>query len=117
MEVVHAVFRREDRGWSAHCPEAPGYRAFAESLDEVVRLAHEGIPFFLEREVTVADNFQAIPAATNAAVTANAFSVVRSATTGGGVISNATAADPATVPSPVPAVRSAVPKVLAQQVA
>jgi predicted RNase H-like HicB family nuclease len=111
MEVVHALFRQEDGGWSARSPEAPGYRAFAPTLDEVIRLAHEGIPFFLERAVTVVDVFEAVPAAVNAAVTSDAVSMVTNATTGGGgLILTASGANPAIVQSPRPAVRSATVK-------
>ena len=113
MEVVHAVFRQEDTGWSAHCPEAPGYRAFAASLEEVMQLAHGGIPFYLDRAVRIVDIFESVAGVPNGTIAAtNALQTVMNTTGGaGGLIVTATGAEPATVPSPVAS------KVPAQQVA
>jgi predicted RNase H-like HicB family nuclease len=48
---MQVVYRQEEGGWSARCPEAPGYTAFAESFSEVVQLARDGIPFFVGQPV------------------------------------------------------------------
>ena len=53
MPTMQVVYRQEEGGWSARCPEAPGYTAFAKSFSEVVQLAHEGIPFFVGHPVTL----------------------------------------------------------------
>lgn len=53
MQTMQVVYRQEEGGWSARCPEAPGYTAFAKSFSEVVQLAHEGIPFFVGHAVTL----------------------------------------------------------------
>jgi predicted RNase H-like HicB family nuclease len=54
MRAVHVAYRQEDGGgWSAVSPEAPGWTAFAESFDEIVKLAQEGLPFFLGEGATI----------------------------------------------------------------
>lgn len=53
--IVEVRYHRDADGWWADSPDAPGYTAAGETLAEVRRLAREGIPFFLEEDVLVAE--------------------------------------------------------------
>jgi predicted RNase H-like HicB family nuclease len=58
MRNVKVLYRPEGPGWVASSPEAPDYIAYAESLAEAVKLAHEGIAFHFdveEAELRIAD--------------------------------------------------------------
>jgi predicted RNase H-like HicB family nuclease len=51
MRPVLVLYDHEaDSGWTAESPDAPGYMAYADSFDEVRRLAHEGLRLFFEGE-------------------------------------------------------------------
>jgi predicted RNase H-like HicB family nuclease len=47
MELVRIIYHHEPAGWWAESPDVTGWSAAAESYDEVVKLAEEGIPFAL----------------------------------------------------------------------
>lgn len=54
--VVTVYFHEEDGGgWSADSPDAPGYMAYADTLDECRVRAQEGLRFFLDRPVAIYD--------------------------------------------------------------
>lgn len=45
----------EGYGWTAESPEAPDYLAFAKTFEEVRRLAHEGLPLFIDEPIAIHD--------------------------------------------------------------
>jgi predicted RNase H-like HicB family nuclease len=51
MEPIRVIYHHETEGWWAESPDVAGWTAVADSYPEVVKLAKEGIPFALEREV------------------------------------------------------------------
>jgi predicted RNase H-like HicB family nuclease len=51
MEPIRVIYHREPEGWWAESPDVAGWTAVADSYSEVLKLAEEGIPFALEREV------------------------------------------------------------------
>ncbi|HEU5251840.1 MAG TPA: type II toxin-antitoxin system HicB family antitoxin [Solirubrobacterales bacterium] len=53
MESVRVIYRHEGEGWWAESPDVPGWTAVGKNYAEVLKLAEEGIPFALEREVPI----------------------------------------------------------------
>ncbi len=54
--VVTVYFHVEDDGgWSAESPDAPGYMAYAPTLEECRLRALEGLGFFLDRPIAIYD--------------------------------------------------------------
>jgi len=51
MEPIRVIYHHEDEGWWAESPDVNGWTAVGNSYAEVLKLAEEGIPFALEREV------------------------------------------------------------------
>lgn len=51
MEPVRIIYHHEEEGWWAESPDVKGWTAVGDSYAEVLKLAEEGIPFALEREV------------------------------------------------------------------
>jgi predicted RNase H-like HicB family nuclease len=56
METVTVIYHCEDGTWWAEAPRVPGWTAAADSLNELTKLAEEGVRFALEREDVVVDN-------------------------------------------------------------
>lgn len=55
-EVVTVYYHvEEDGGWSAESPEAPGYMAYAPTLEECRERVREGLAFFLDRPIAIYD--------------------------------------------------------------
>jgi predicted RNase H-like HicB family nuclease len=50
MEPIRVIYHHETEGWWAESPDVKGWLAVADSYEEVVKLAEEGIPFALERD-------------------------------------------------------------------
>jgi predicted RNase H-like HicB family nuclease len=48
VATVQVIYHDEPDGWWAESPDVDGFGAAGESLEEVRRLAAEGIPFYLE---------------------------------------------------------------------
>jgi len=53
MERVRVIYHHEGEGWWAESPDVPGWTAVGKSYAEILKLAEEGIPFALEREVPI----------------------------------------------------------------
>jgi predicted RNase H-like HicB family nuclease len=53
MESVRVIYHHEGEGWWAESPDVPGWTAVGKCYAEVLKLAEEGIPFALEREVPI----------------------------------------------------------------
>ena len=53
MESIRVIYHHEPEGWWAESPDVKGWIAAGDSYAEVLRLAEEGIPFALEREVPI----------------------------------------------------------------
>lgn len=53
METVRVIYHHEADGWWAESPDVDGWSAADDSYAEVVKLAEEGIPLALEREVNL----------------------------------------------------------------
>ncbi|HKF82959.1 MAG TPA: type II toxin-antitoxin system HicB family antitoxin [Solirubrobacterales bacterium] len=53
MEPVRVIYHHEDEGWWAESPDVKGWTALGKTYAEVLKLAEEGIPFALEREVPI----------------------------------------------------------------
>jgi predicted RNase H-like HicB family nuclease len=51
MEPIRVIYHHEAEGWWAESPDVKGWLAAGDSYAEVLKLAEEGIPFALEREV------------------------------------------------------------------
>jgi predicted RNase H-like HicB family nuclease len=60
--LIVTVFyhEEEDGGWSVDSPDAPGYMAYAPTLDEARRLANEGLAFYLGVPVAIYDPTEAL---------------------------------------------------------
>ncbi len=50
MEIVHVVYHHDPKAWWADSPSVPGWTATAETLDELRRLAEDGVRFALDRD-------------------------------------------------------------------
>lgn len=64
MRSVRLDYRSEGTGWAVSSPDATDYIAYAESLPEAIRLAHEGIAFHLdvaESDMRISDFVDAAP--------------------------------------------------------
>lgn len=48
MEPVRVIYHHEVGSWWAESPDVKGWTAIADTYDEIVELAKEGIPFALE---------------------------------------------------------------------
>ncbi len=55
MRTVRVIYEYHPEGWVAESPDEPGWTAFGDSYHEVRELAHEGIPFFVEEEVSIVE--------------------------------------------------------------
>ncbi len=53
MDSIRVIYHHEDEGWWAESPDVAGWTAAADSYEEVRRLAEEGIPWALERDVAL----------------------------------------------------------------
>ena len=53
MRRVLVAYHHEPDGWWAESPDVPGWTAVGESFVEVRELAHEGLSFFLEEDVSI----------------------------------------------------------------
>ncbi|HWT91041.1 MAG TPA: hypothetical protein VN179_07980 [Solirubrobacterales bacterium] len=53
MELIRVIYHHEPEGWWAESPDVAGWTAVADSYSEILKLAEEGIPFALEREVEI----------------------------------------------------------------
>lgn len=51
METVRIIYHREGGSWWAESPDIDRWYAAGDTYAEVVKLAEEGIPYALEREV------------------------------------------------------------------
>lgn len=56
MRRVRLEYHADKGSWWADSPDAPGFTAVGETLDELRQLAREGIRFFLGEEVLVTDD-------------------------------------------------------------
>lgn len=56
MKRVRAIYHQDGESWWAESPDAPGWSAAADDLDELRRVAREGLHFFLDEEVIVLDD-------------------------------------------------------------
>lgn len=52
-KTVRVIYHHEAHGWWAESPDVEGWSATDDSYAEVVKLAEEGIPFAVERPVTL----------------------------------------------------------------
>ena len=50
MATVRVIYHEEPDGWWAESPDVDGFGAAGESLEEVRRLAADGISFYLEAD-------------------------------------------------------------------
>jgi predicted RNase H-like HicB family nuclease len=57
MEPIRVIYHHETEGWWAESPDVKGWLAVADSYEEVVKLAEEGIPFALERNDVQVEHF------------------------------------------------------------
>jgi predicted RNase H-like HicB family nuclease len=57
MEPIRVIYHHETEGWWAESPDVKGWLAVADSYEEVVKLAEEGIPFALERDDVQVEHF------------------------------------------------------------
>ena len=53
MDSVRVIYHHDGGGWWAESPDVKGWIAAGESYAEVLKLAEEGVPFALEREVPI----------------------------------------------------------------
>jgi Uncharacterised protein family (UPF0150). len=53
METVRVIYHHEADGWWAESPDVEGWSAAGDTYAEVVKLAQEGIPFALGRNVAL----------------------------------------------------------------
>jgi len=53
MENVRIIYHHESDGWWAESPDIEGWSVAGDSYAEVAKLAEEGVPFVLSREVQV----------------------------------------------------------------
>jgi predicted RNase H-like HicB family nuclease len=53
MDRVRVIYHHEGEGWWAESPDVPGWTAVGKTYAEILKLAEEGIPFALEREVPI----------------------------------------------------------------
>jgi len=53
METVRVIYHHEDEGWWAESPDVDGWSAAGDTYAEVAKLAEEGVPFALNREVAL----------------------------------------------------------------
>ena len=62
MKTIHVKYRQEGpRNWSARSGHISGSFAGAETLEELKRLVHEGIPFFAGEEVIIQEVLENAP--------------------------------------------------------
>jgi predicted RNase H-like HicB family nuclease len=52
MRKVRVIYHLDDDGWWAESPDVPGWTGVGDSFDEVRDLAHEGLPFFAEEDLS-----------------------------------------------------------------
>jgi predicted RNase H-like HicB family nuclease len=55
MRTVRVIYEYYPESWVAESPDVPGWMAFGDSLREVRELTKEGIPFFVEEDVSIVD--------------------------------------------------------------
>ena len=53
MDTVRVIYHHERDGWWADSPDLDGWSAAGDTFAEVRRLACEGVPFALGREVAL----------------------------------------------------------------
>jgi predicted RNase H-like HicB family nuclease len=53
MDRIRVIYHHEGEGWWAESPDVPGWTAVGKTYAEILKLAEEGIPFALEREVPI----------------------------------------------------------------
>ena len=56
LTKVRVTYHDEGSSWWAESPDVDGYSAAADSLAELVRLVHEGLPFLMDDEVEIVDS-------------------------------------------------------------
>jgi predicted RNase H-like HicB family nuclease len=64
MEPIRVIYHHEPEGWWAESPDVKGWTAVADTYEEILKLAEEGIPFALECEVELE---HVVPAGVNLA--------------------------------------------------
>lgn len=64
MGPIRVIYHYEEESWWAESPDVKGWLAAGDTYAEVLKLAEEGIPFALEREVDL-EHF--VPAGENLA--------------------------------------------------
>lgn len=62
MEPICVIHHCEDDKWWSESPDVPGWYAAGASLEEVRRLAEEGVRFALERDDVTVEHFVPAPA-------------------------------------------------------
>jgi len=50
MKLIRVIYHLEEGSWWADSPDVKGWLAAADTYEEIVELAEEGIPFALECE-------------------------------------------------------------------
>ena len=48
MKLIRVIYHLEEGSWWADSPDVKGWLAAADTHEEIVKLAEEGIPFALE---------------------------------------------------------------------
>ncbi len=51
MEKIRVIYHEEDGSWWTESPDFPGWVSGADTYEEARKLAEDGIPWALEREV------------------------------------------------------------------
>lgn len=57
MKTIKVVYSRYPESWVATSPDIQGYTALDDSYDELRKLVHEGIPFFVGEPVEIIETF------------------------------------------------------------
>jgi predicted RNase H-like HicB family nuclease len=56
MKTIRVVYNQEEGSWWAESPDIKGWLAVADTYEEIVKLAEEGIPFALDCDAEL-ENF------------------------------------------------------------
>jgi len=62
VEPIRVIHHSEGNLWWSESPDVPGWSAAGDSLEEVRKLAEEGIRFALERDDVAVEHFVPAPA-------------------------------------------------------
>ncbi len=57
MDTIRVIYHHEDDAWWAESPDVERWYAAADSFDDVVKLAEEGVRFALERDDVELEHF------------------------------------------------------------